>query len=266
MPGLVFCIISAILFYGFLNTSERVYYLSNYRSGIHFSSFNMKMISYFRLTDVLLIVAQVIFYSVKFIQLPISYHEKLKEEYSNIESFSIDWLKWFNASFVLVGLFCIAFYVFNPFRQENDLFLVIFLFIVSAFIWIIGLWSFKQKKASITCELSVQVDDKDIKMKDEALVQKVKDYFDQEKPFLRPDLSLTMVCREIGTNRSYLSAIINTRFGMNFNAFVNRHRVEFISDYLREHPAASKQDLAEIGGFGSVSSLKRNMCKLKIGQ
>lgn len=266
LPGLVFGTISAALFYGFLNLDERVYYLSNYRTGTHFSSFNLKMITLFRSTDVLMIVSQVVFYSVKFIKLPGKYDKKLKEEYSNIENFSINWLRWFNVSFVFVGLLSVAFYMFNPFKQGNDFFLILFLFTISVFTWIVGLWSFKQKKAGITMEPEVIVpvsSQGGLKIKDEELAKKLVDYFEQEKPFLQSDLSLTMVCREIGTNRSYLSSVINKRFEMNFNTFVNRYRIKYIQEYLQEHPETSRDKLIQIAGFGSISSLKRALGKSK---
>ena len=261
-PGLVFGTISAVLFYGFLNQEERLFYLSNYRSGIHFSSLNLRIIRLFRVTDVLLIVAQVVFYSIKFFQLPFKYNEKLSEEYSNIENFSINWVKWFNVAFVLVGLLSISFYMFNPFRQENDLFLVIFLFTISAFIWVVGIWSFKQEKAAIIPEIQIPnpaSGQRISKPKDEILAQKLIDYFKNERPFLHPDLNLTSVSREIGTNRSYLSSIINNHFEMNFNAFVNQYRIDFVTQYLIEHPETTKENLASLGGFGSISSFKRAM-------
>ncbi|HKJ40784.1 MAG TPA: helix-turn-helix domain-containing protein [Sunxiuqinia sp.] len=258
VPGLVFGMISATLFYGFLDQGERIYYLSNYRNGVHFSGFNLRMITWFRSSDVLLIVAQVIFYSVKFFRLPVKYNEKLNQEYSNIDNFSLDWLKWFNMSFVLVGLLSISFYIFNPFRQENDFFLIIFLFTISAFIWIVGIWSFKQEKAEITEQptTSVSIPNGNV-FKDDALEKRLLDYFEMEKPFLNPELNLTIVCREIGTNRSYLSSVINNRFEMNFNAFVNQYRVQHIQEYLQEHPDTSRENLVQIAGFGSISSLKR---------
>ena len=49
--------------------------------------------------------------------------------------------------------------------------------------------------------------------------------------YLQADISLTNVSRILGTNRSYLSSIINNKFGMNFNAYVNQYRVKYIKDY-----------------------------------
>ncbi|MGQ8335780.1 helix-turn-helix domain-containing protein [Sunxiuqinia sp. A32] len=262
LPGLVFGITSATIFYGFLTLDERIQYLSTYRSGVEFTTLNLKILTLFRSTDVLLIVAQVIYYSITFFRLPKKYNERLNHEYSNIDQFSINWLKWFNGSFVLVGLMCVLFYMFNPFEEENELFLVGFLFVISAFTWILGIWSFKQQKPEITktenSELVFPIINQSATVNTE-LTRSLISYFEEKEPFLNPNLNLTTVCKEVGTNRTYLSNIINHNFGMNFNVFVNQYRVKHVQNYLKDNPDTSLENLVQIGGFGSVSSLKRAM-------
>ncbi len=210
-----------------------------------------------------LIIAQVIYYSVVFIRVPRKYKTQLKQEYSNIENFSIDWIYWFIGGFVLVGIFSILFYVFNPFHEENELFLVSFLFFISAFIWIIGVWSFKQKKPKQQIVVPVQGSalDSSLNKNEGAMVKVLLKYFETEQPYLNPELSLTEVCRKIGTNRTYLSNLINNRFEMNFNAFVNQYRVNEVLEYKKQNPSASYATLISVGGFGSVSSLRRALGK-----
>lgn len=268
LPGLAFGLTSAILFGLLLNHDEKIYYLSNYRGGAQFTSLNVKMVSIFRSTDVLLIVVQVVYYSVKFIRIPYKYNIRLNNEYSNIENFSISWLKWFNAVFVLIGLLSISFYMFNPFHEQNDFFLILFLFSISVFIWIIGIWSFRQKKPEIANESIPDVlpeDREGSKIKDDELAKSLIAYFENEKPYLQPDLTLTSVSKVIGTNRTYLSSVINNSFEMNFNAFVNQFRTRYVEDYVSRNPNTRKEDLVQIGGFGSVSSLKRALNKAKNG-
>ena len=70
LPGLLFGITSALIFYGFLDQEERVLYLSTYRTGVEFTQLNLKVLSVFRLVDVLMIVFQVVYYSIAFIRIP----------------------------------------------------------------------------------------------------------------------------------------------------------------------------------------------------
>ena len=260
VPGILFGIVSVVLFYGLLNQSERVYYLSFYRSGIKFSNVRLKLIYAFRMTDVAVIVAQVIYYSFVMIKIPGKYHEKLKEEYSNIEKFSINWVKGFNVALVLVGLLSILFYVFNPFDANNDFFLVFFLFVISLFMWGIGIWSFMQKKPKPVAQYSTPVSpDKRPQITDneKLLTESLLGYFEKEQPFLNPELNLTSVCKHIGTNRTYLSNLINRNFGMNFNSFVNQYRVAYVCEHLKTNPNISHEALAAMSGFGSISSYRR---------
>lgn len=267
LPGLIFGLTSAILFGLLLSHDEKIFYLSNYRSGAQFESQNIKMVSIFRSTDVLLIVGQVIYYSIKFIRIPNEYQRELNQEYSNVDNFSINWLKWFNASFVSIGLLSISFYMFNPFHEKNDFFLILFLFSISAFIWVLGIWSFKQKKPEVAfvsiSEILTEERDS-LKIKEEELAKSLMAYFEKEKPYLQPDLTLTTASKVIGTNRTYLSAVINSNFGVNFNVFVNQFRIRYVEDYLKQHPKTSKDELVNLGGFGSVSSLKRALNKQKL--
>lgn len=266
VPGFLLGIVSAVLFYGLLNQSERVYYLSNYRSNIHFSDFNLKLVYTFRMFDVAVIIIQVIYYSVVMIRIPGKYNERLREEYSNIEKFSVNWVKWFNVSLVFVGLLSILFYVFNPLDADNDLFLVFFLFVISLFMWILGIWSFVQKRPQPVVQYpapAVGSNNGELAGSEKALTKVLLDYFEKDQPFLNPELNLTSVCKNIGTNRTYLSNHINKTFGMNFNAFVNQYRVIYVCRYLRNNPGTCNEALASAGGFGSVSSFKRAMKKYK---
>lgn len=262
VPGLVFGLVSAFLFYGLLSSDERVYYLSNYRGDNDFANARLKAVSVFRMLDVLFIMVQVAYYSVAMIRIPGRYEKELSEEFADVSRFSVRWVKWFNIAFVLVGLLCVVFYVLNPFREENEYFLVFFLFVISAFIWVTGIWSYKQQRPEPgwkdfgpepTLVLSTN------KPTGDELTQKLIRYFEEEQPFLQSDLNLTTVCKNIGTNRSYLSAVINQKMGLNFNAFVNQYRVQYVIRYAKDHPGASQEELAQTGGFGSVSSLRRAM-------
>ncbi len=264
LPGLIFGLISASLFYGLLNAEQRVFYLSNYRGDVTFTDWRMKAVAIFRMTDVLLIMAQVAYYSVAMIRIPGRYEKELCNEFADVSRFSVRWVKWFNIAFVLIGLLCIIFYVLNPFRDENEYFLVFFLFVISAFIWVTGIWSFRQKRPEPGWNadlLESTVSFSMIKQPDDELAGKLIDYFEDELPFLQSDLSLTSVSRHLGTNRTYLSSVINQKMEMNFNSFVNHYRVRYAIDYQQAHPEVSQEELAQVSGFGSVSSLRRAMTK-----
>lgn len=261
LPGVSFGLISGFLFYGLLGNSERIYYLTNYRSGIDLVDPRLKAIYIFRIIDVAVIATQVLYYSFVLMKLPRCYKEILLEEFSNIERFSISWIKWFNFSFAFIGILCIVFYIFNPYSEQNELFLISFFFLISIFIWLIGIVSLRQQRPNISIPTldCTQKETDSSNIQDDTLSQKLIEYMEIRKAFLQCDLTLTMVCKELGTNRTYLSTLINHKFGLNFNTFINQYRIKYISNYSAQNPKTPKETLAEIGGFGSVSSMRRAM-------
>jgi AraC-like DNA-binding protein len=266
LPGVLFMIVSAILFYGFLNNAERIYYLSNYRNtAIHFVAQNLQSVRIFRYIDVIFILSQIVYYSVSITISTNRYNEKLLNEFSNVENLSINWIKGFNYSFLVVGILFVCFYIFNPFKEQNTLLLLVILFGVSMFMWAMGIASFKQKQLSESQSEeivgSVVVDASEVNTNNVELISRLIDFVEIKQAFLQSDISMTSVCRELGTNRTYLSALINQQFGVNFNTFINQYRVKHVTDYLKENPATTKDELVQLGGFGSMSSMIRAINK-----
>jgi ligand-binding sensor domain-containing protein/AraC-like DNA-binding protein len=59
-----------------------------------------------------------------------------------------------------------------------------------------------------------------------ALYQKqLQVYMDSEKPFLDPQLTLRRLADQISIPLHYLSQVINDKFGLNFNEFINGYRI-----------------------------------------
>lgn len=89
--------------------------------------------------------------------------------------------------------------------------------------------------------------------------QRFEKYIQEKKPYLEPKLKITDLTLELGTNRSYLSAFINTNYNMNFSAYINKCRIAEL-EIMREDPAYA--DLPEIeliylSGFSNYRGYKR---------
>ena len=72
------------------------------------------------------------------------------------------------------------------------------------------------------------------------------------------------IVREVGTNRSYISALINQKYNQNFCTFVNSYRIAELERTMIENPNSEMDKLAFTCGFGSISSMKRSI-SLKTG-
>lgn len=89
------------------------------------------------------------------------------------------------------------------------------------------------------------------------LLEKITNEFIYNKLHLNSELTILDLCKAIGSNRTYISAVINQSFNLNFCSFVNSYRIEELRYILHDHPEYTNEELAELCGFGSASSMKR---------
>lgn len=88
------------------------------------------------------------------------------------------------------------------------------------------------------------------------LHQRLVKLMEERKPYLHKTINLNKLSLELGTNQTYLSKLINQQYQINFNEFVNKHRVEeacrlIVDGHLKQH---SLEQLAEQCGFNSKST------------
>ena len=81
--------------------------------------------------------------------------------------------------------------------------------------------------------------------------------FNEEKIYLDMNLTILDVAQSVGTNRTYISSIINQQYDQNFCTFVNSFRVDELEKVVKKNPSFSLEVLSECCGFGTVHSLKR---------
>lgn len=79
-------------------------------------------------------------------------------------------------------------------------------------------------------------------------------YFKEKKPYLSHNLKIEDVALAIITNKTYLSRTLNTKMNVNFNQFVNYHRVkEGMSIFIQEQDI-SINELCARSGFKNMAS------------
>ncbi|MEP1097542.1 MAG: AraC family transcriptional regulator [Cyclobacteriaceae bacterium] len=107
-----------------------------------------------------------------------------------------------------------------------------------------------QKKPEEKYEKSALTDDI-------AIVYKIAmlQYIENEKPYLKHDLTLPKLADHLKISHHYISQIINVHFNKNFFEFINRYRVEH-AEQLMHDPQYSSKNLSTIGylsGFNTTS-------------
>ena len=77
-----------------------------------------------------------------------------------------------------------------------------------------------------------------------------------QKKYRDPDYSAKMLAKELETNTRYLSAVINSRFGMNYSCLLNEYRVKDALRLLADKKNAEKnvEEISAMVGFANRQS------------
>jgi AraC-like DNA-binding protein len=95
-----------------------------------------------------------------------------------------------------------------------------------------------------------------LKETEENILNKLKK-FENSKRFINKDISLAVLAGQLDSNTKYLSEIINSHYHVNFNTYINKLRINYIIDKLKNDPNFINYKisyLAENCGFASHSS------------
>ena len=79
-----------------------------------------------------------------------------------------------------------------------------------------------------------------------------------EQLFLDPNLKLNDLVVRVGSNRNYVYNAINREMGVSFNEYVNRMRVEYAAQMMKERRSLLLTEVGERSGFASATSFYRN--------
>lgn len=190
-----------------------------------------------------------------------TYRDKAAQFYSDIQDTGTKNILMLNIILVVTTLSSIVLSVLGKdfFKYElTSLALASLLFSTSLFL--IGWLGYKQKSVNPNYEkptASMELAETLSLVKQRILLENITKLFDQEKMYLNSNLTIQDVSQAVGTNRTYVSAVINQSFNLNFCRFVNEYRIASLGIMIKEHPDLPYAELAEKNGFGSVDSMKR---------
>jgi AraC-like DNA-binding protein len=162
------------------------------------------------------------------------YQQLIQQEVSNTEDVNISWVRFFTGVFLIVNLSFLVSLFAVIHLDVMDLVWKSVGVILSLTIFALGYKGILQKEIlfpeSLVKPQSVELtaSTEPATKPDHALIEKLQQYMENEKPFLDPELSLSILAKAMGINRNQLSQLINTGIGENFYDFINKYRVEEI--------------------------------------
>ena len=97
----------------------------------------------------------------------------------------------------------------------------------------------------------------------QAIAARIEALFETERPYLDPELALTVLAQRLDIPPHQLSQVLNEHFSKSFYDFVNQYRVEELKRRLSD-PACASDKIARIGrdcGFTTQAMLNANFRK-----
>ena len=86
----------------------------------------------------------------------------------------------------------------------------------------------------------------------------IAETIETERLFLQQDLKINDIAKLLRTNRDYIYQAINVRMGMSFSEYINRLRVNYATQLMKDTPEMSTNEVAFLSGFSSLASFYRN--------
>jgi len=91
---------------------------------------------------------------------------------------------------------------------------------------------------------------------------KFESYLIDGQKFLIPGITMGDVAKDLSTNRTYISQLVNQTYGMTFPEFLNNLRIDYAEQFILHNRNAGQQEIAKACGFPSASSFNVTFKKI----
>ncbi|MBQ5506504.1 MAG: helix-turn-helix transcriptional regulator [Prevotella sp.] len=205
------------------------------------------------------------------------YLSYVRREYSNIDKIDVSWLRPVFL-FAIVGQLA---WLFTSLYASVATDIVYFFSIIV--LWLVVLhysWDFQPIVVENETEQAESMGD--MKTMEESLANttgapsekpispiahgKLEQLVEEQKLYLRPNLTLQELAQALGSNRTYVSTYLSQVMGQTFYDYINQLRIERSAiPLITEHPEYKFEYIAHLSGFTSMSTFRRAFIK-KTGQ
>lgn len=97
---------------------------------------------------------------------------------------------------------------------------------------------------------------------EDSLIARFNKLMVEEKIYLKPQLTMTEVAEQLGTNKTYISRLVNNTYKLGFPELINTLRIEYAEEYIIKHKNAKQSQIAKASGFLSASSFNNTFKKV----
>jgi AraC-like DNA-binding protein len=201
-----------------------------------------------------------IFYLFKSFRIYFSHRNKVKEVFSYDEGVSLKWMLLFLIGYIL---YVISFIVLEP--DSSPFFVYIPMFIYLVFIGFMGnkqhqvsidkIADYMEAPLELSTGKSIGIDT----VKRKELKAKLTNLMLELEPYVDSQLTVYQLAKQLGTNSSYLSTVMNSDFEMNFTSYINSYRIEKSKALFEdlENKNFTIEAIGQMAGFKSKSAFNR---------
>ncbi len=192
---------------------------------------------------------------------------KILDNYSNTEGVQINWIRAFNVLVVFSVLWSILFNMKESAFLFDDNMKVLFpVLVLSCFLWYFGYMGNKQKRIVLFDDFDPdnnQTESDTFQEIYETIQMQVQELMERDLIYTDPDLTLDKLSAAVGSNRSYVSKMINKAWGMNFNHYINHYRVKKAKELIISDADKPLNEIALECGFFSYTSFYRRFKEIE---
>lgn len=203
-----------------------------------------------------------------------NYKKLIFETVSYAETILFHWIRNFLIAFLSILMLRVLFFILNPDWGEfgSQFWHYIAFSMVFYYISING-YTNAIKNTALTYEKTKAINvfqDREVIINTHSKERAIEKDLDQWKEkllklilekrlFENPRLTLSDVAQQLDTNSKVISSVVNTGFQMNFNDFINHHRIEAIKNELDngQHNSKTLLGIAFDCGFNSKATFNR---------
>jgi len=267
MPMIVYLIYRVFIFIYDINQEG----FNDVQNGKLFSSLSMRYVGLF--VNLLGTVSLGIYLTISF-QRYLEYNKKIKELFSNTFKVELAWLRNFISIFFILfliniilgeidGKFADLHYTDYWWGHIAAAISLIYLGIYGYFLDVNKFHSVNiDAGATQLKEVNTPISKKE-NTPPSAGRKKLQAYIESEKPYLNPSITLAELASKINLHPNELSQVINKEEGMNFNDYINSHRVEAVKASIQSGRADqfTLLTIAYESGFNSKATFNRTFKK-----
>ena len=207
---------------------------------------------------------QTVFYMIACFVVIINYRKEIRNYYSSVEKLNLSWMLYVVGAFFIMWMVDLSSFVFadlNFLGPAGESYLT-FVSLMINFVFAILIFY----KAIQHPEIFTGIDEEEKRQKYEQsrlteaekkeYLQKLEDYFISEKPYLKSELTISEVAKNLDVSAKYLSQVINESLGKNFYDFINSYRIDEAKKQLNKTNDSKKTVLEVLyeSGFNSKSA------------